>query len=511
MNKSHTRYLAFSLLFYTLLCVFFNTISWQAFTNFALDDAWIHQVYAHSLAFGHGFAYNVPGPQETGFTSPLWAIVCAPLEWLSVISPQAVVVAVKVLGYSLGAISLTLIFAISQSLQHHRGASMLACIITSLSSVFLFALFSGMENSLLICLWLAITYCLATQREQLAALFVGLATITRPEAVLLWPFYFFIVYVLTQQAFSWKRFAVIVALSVGPFLLWMCYCYAATGHVFPNTYYIKSGVNARIMQNNRLALWNTLHTSDYARSGLFYVLIAATGITLSLEKKPRSTIIVLLLLIAPCAYLLGVISTRHVYSMAYYFRRYLNPAIIMLFIFFALGLAHSYHYRRWLGIVLTISSMIIFLIPQLSLVSTQRIKLALANISIEKTDVNTGKWLAKHTPKTAIIGSNDAGAIRYFSHRRVIDLMGLNNHNLAHRSHHTNAIISSITWLSIFPSWQQQFKALGTEPDMQQFTHITTIGMDSHKDYMICTPINSFNTHCPNQYQVLVYKRQQDQ
>src|SRR4051794_34832739 len=53
----------------------------SAVTGFPLDDAWIHLVYARSLAHGDGFAYN-PGQLETGFTSPLWVMLLAPLFWI---------------------------------------------------------------------------------------------------------------------------------------------------------------------------------------------------------------------------------------------------------------------------------------------------------------------------------------------------------------------------------------------------------------------------------------------
>ena len=52
-------------------------LSWH---SFPLDDAWIHRVYAASLASGEGFSYNLK--PETGFTSPLWVIVTAPIHWL---------------------------------------------------------------------------------------------------------------------------------------------------------------------------------------------------------------------------------------------------------------------------------------------------------------------------------------------------------------------------------------------------------------------------------------------
>ena len=36
-----------------------------------------------------------------------------------------------------------------------------------------------------------------------------------------------------------------------------------------------------------------------------------------------------------------------------------------------------------------------------------------------------GRWLAEHTPKSAVIATHDVGAIAYYSHRRILDMWGL--------------------------------------------------------------------------------------
>ncbi|MEZ4247837.1 MAG: hypothetical protein R3B99_06325 [Polyangiales bacterium] len=45
--------------------------------SFPLDDAYTHQVYAEGLRYGDGLAY-LPGVPAAG-TSPLWALVLAPI------------------------------------------------------------------------------------------------------------------------------------------------------------------------------------------------------------------------------------------------------------------------------------------------------------------------------------------------------------------------------------------------------------------------------------------------
>ena len=45
--------------------------------GFPLDDAWIHQTYARSLASGQGWVY-AGGPPSAGSTSPLWTMISNP-------------------------------------------------------------------------------------------------------------------------------------------------------------------------------------------------------------------------------------------------------------------------------------------------------------------------------------------------------------------------------------------------------------------------------------------------
>ena len=68
-----------------------------ALAGLPLDDAWIHMVYARSLAALHGFAYN-PGQLETGSTSPLWAVLLVPATWVAQLFGASVVIPAKVTG-----------------------------------------------------------------------------------------------------------------------------------------------------------------------------------------------------------------------------------------------------------------------------------------------------------------------------------------------------------------------------------------------------------------------------
>jgi len=147
-------------------------------TDFPLDDAWIHRVYAQSFATGHGFAYNA-GQQEAGATSPLWVVLTAPAHWLGALGTDVVVLTVKGIGTALGLLSLWCLGDITRRLT----GSALAAALYAWEPRLLFSALSGMENTLLLFLALASTCAMLRGRWTAASLLIGLTTVTRPEAL----------------------------------------------------------------------------------------------------------------------------------------------------------------------------------------------------------------------------------------------------------------------------------------------------------------------------------------
>jgi hypothetical protein len=54
-----------------------------------------------------------------------------------------------------------------------------------------------------------------------------------------------------------------------------------------------------------------------------------------------------------------------------------------------------------------------------------------------------------------VVGVNDAGAIRYFGNRRTIDLVGINNQDIAFKRVSVLEELNQCDWLAIFPGWFQ--------------------------------------------------------
>jgi len=86
---------------------------------------------------------------------------------------------------------------------------------------------------------------------------------------------------------------------------------------------------------------------------------------------------------------------------------------------------------------------------------------------IANMNVRAGLWIRDHSAADAVVGVNDAGAIRYFGNRRTIDLLGLNNQDLAFHRVPPIDTLMGCDWLAIFPSiFPQQAGLLSSAYDV---------------------------------------------
>lgn len=208
-------------------------------TDFPLDDAWIHRVYSQSIAAGHGFQYN-KGQQEAGETSPLWAVLTSPAHWLQPLGGESVVLFVKLIGVMLGLVSLYAIGYIARQITDSQIVGCLSASLFAMEPRFLFSALSGMETNLLLALWAGAVATLLAKRRWLSAILFGLTPVARPEAVLILPLS--ILGSMRPVRKSNRRIANIAVwmIPILPIVLWMAFCLRTTGHLLPNTFYLKA-------------------------------------------------------------------------------------------------------------------------------------------------------------------------------------------------------------------------------------------------------------------------------
>src|SRR5437899_11314954 len=151
--------------------------------GFPLDDSWIHLHFARNIAEGAGFAYN-PGVPGAGSTAPLWTLLLAAGARVA----GASLVMVKTLGVACALAAALVLRRAALAWGASPPAALVAAIALLWSGPFAWGALSGMEVTLAALLVAAALLALARDRLVLTAVAGGLATLARPEAVVLLPF-----------------------------------------------------------------------------------------------------------------------------------------------------------------------------------------------------------------------------------------------------------------------------------------------------------------------------------
>ena len=146
-----------------------------------IDDAFITFRYARNLLQGHGFVYN-PGERVQGTTTPLYTLLMAGEKLLlpGVGFPMLAIVT-NTLADAASVVVLALLC--KRTLEAPRLGIGCGFLWAVLPMSVTFAL-GGMETSVYILLLLLTLSCYASGRAMWSVLFCALATLTRPDALL---------------------------------------------------------------------------------------------------------------------------------------------------------------------------------------------------------------------------------------------------------------------------------------------------------------------------------------
>ena len=191
---------------------------------FPLDDSWIHMQFARNLAEGRGFAYN-PGVPVSGSTAPLWTLALGGA--FTVFGPHPALA--KVLGLVLTLATAWLAGSLAELWTGRRELALLALVLTALAGPMLWGALSGMEVSLAALLVTTALVFRAREREGAAAVALGLAALTRPEAILLLPLFWLSGPLTWRRVLTWLG---PVAACVAP---WVAFNLATIGSPLPGT------------------------------------------------------------------------------------------------------------------------------------------------------------------------------------------------------------------------------------------------------------------------------------
>lgn len=443
--------------------------------GFPLDDAWIHQGFARTLAQNGRFAF-APDRSGAGSTSPLWVLLLAPAQLVH----NAPLWWVLLWADTLGALALFgLAWATSQlaalwlqdvdTRWQHFGA-LVAGVGVIAEWHLTWAALSGMETMLFILL--SVLLLLGVGRgwhpAWLGAL-GALLTDTRPEGILLVGLVAVALVLgighLSEQAgraggcsgISPQRirapgiFLAVFLLGIVPLLV---FNEVASGHLLPSTFYAKGTFYAlgttelQRLAGYALGVLNFLVSSPVVALGLPGALFLLWNIRRRLLEDTRGLAL---------AWVLALIGGYAIHlPVVYQNGRYLMPVLPVLL---ALGVAGTLRSLSAASFRL-VPLVLVVLALGLGLISVGRgASIYALNIRfINGYQVQTALWLRDHTPPGAVIATHDIGAIGYLSGRPVIDLGGLTQPELVPLLSDQQALIAylqqqQVDYVVMFPNW----------------------------------------------------------
>ncbi len=410
-----------------------------AVTGLPLDDAWIHLVYARSIAHT-GLPYFNTGQLEAGFTSPVWIGVLAIAEYVARFLPITVVLLIKFMGVFCAWLGSVAMYELVRHLSNHRISALLGGALVAAWPALAFAQLSGMEVCLATALSLWTVFFFLKDRLWLTGVLLAVGYLTRPELAVL-TIVVVAAYLITSTDKPRRKRMTEIAQLLSPLavaaVIWSIYCFVVSEHLLPNTFYAKySGASSMQSLINVLVgvVWKMPVMSVLA--GVVAYLLGVFA--MAKRKQPLRGVI----LAFPWVFLLSIAITREMPSMCgdyFYWLRYTLPALPFLVIPMAVGVAFLWQQARETAVAKSSARMlqaaaavlaVLLCVKYPSAIAEKKSQYAWNCQNINEVQVNFGKWAKRNLPKNAVVLVNDAGAIPYFGERRAIDVVGLNDHSL---------------------------------------------------------------------------------
>jgi hypothetical protein len=404
--------------------------------GFALDDSWIHQTFARNLAQSGEWSF-IPGQPTAASTSPLYTLLLSLGYRLQI--PYALwthALGVLALGLA-GGIAARMATQFTPDLRH---APLIAGLAVVLAWHHIWAAASGMETMLfatltLLLLHLAWREVNASEKPQAVLLrgglfggFTALATLARPEGVLLGAIVALLLLLLHPQ--GWRGLilwgvasALTFALLLTPYLLLNL---QLTGGLLPDTADAKFQQHAVLLAApywQRL-LWMLQPLLAGGQilllpGALYFVFVALQ------HKQNRLRWLYLLPLLWGLA-LIALYAAR--LPAAYQHGRYVLPALPALIVVGTLGTLHLLRWgrrfmlRRVFTRALALAAAITMLVFALVTGPTiYRVDVQIINQEM----VETALWIRDNLPPDDLLAIHDIGAVGYFAPREMLDIAGL--------------------------------------------------------------------------------------
>lgn len=383
----------------------------KSISGWMLDDAFIFFRYAENWVAGHGPVYNA-GEHVEGYTSFTWMALLAGCHRVGLDT----VWASKLLGFVLG-FGCVALLVLSPA---RPRAGNLAALWLGTSGVFSAWFGSGMEVTLLAFLLLAFARCYRalvsgnTPRPKRAVLAGGLAALlamTRPEGALVAGV------ALVHLVLSRRPRLAILAFGAAfavIFVPWYAWRYAYYGAPLPNTFYVKVGTNADTLRRGAIYLLRFLSVA-----GIWFLPVFAAGMQRRLPREARFGVALFFLWSAYVVVVGGDIMPAF---------RFFAPILPLLTLASAQSLSVLLRPRLAAGAAMVLAACGVgctYMHPDI----VGRIR----GDRVVRAGAIVGTWMYENLPGEALLATNTAGSVVYYSRLRAIDMLGLNDAHIAHR------------------------------------------------------------------------------
>lgn len=389
--------------------IFLTMFSWNN------DDPFITYRYARNLVHGSGFIYN-PGQQVLSTTTPLFTILLAGLSFLWSDIPH--------LANLVGALSLALGGILLWNLACSWGAPVVGWIGLILYPFFPLTLATvGSEMPLYLAFCLACFACYGRQSYSLSAIFAALATLTRPDGILVAVLLAVHYLVKIKRPLPWKA----ALLFLGMALPWFIFAWGYFGSPVPATLVAKQQQGAMAI-SQRFAPGFLTTIGPYTNQWQFWfaVGLASIGVLYATWRAQRW-----LLFLAWSALYFSAYTLLGVSRYSWYYAP-LAPGFVA-----AIGLGVAAIVQAWQHVGqrwqvsqpwsarLTHILLVLLMIPLL--LSEIRLLQALHGQSDPRFAIYraVGEWLRESTPAEASVGVLEVGMVGYYAERTMFDFTGL--------------------------------------------------------------------------------------
>ena len=271
--------------------------------------------------------------------------------------------------------------------------------------------------------------------------------------------------------------------AAGPGLAWVAFNYSVSGHVLPATFYVKAHAAAPDVLRGVAVVANAGLRGPWSLLGL---LGFALGLAACVGRAPYALTSALA---GPVWFAAIVMSRAMPDSEAYYLRRYLEPGLPFLFVTIAVGCWIAWE-RGGVWRAAAAMGVIVALVrwPYVWAAQVERYEGNCRNI--DEVQVAAARWVAANVAPTSMVAAHDAGAMRFFGDSPVLDLVGLNSHQVAHGD--PRAVFDAVR-PDVLVGFPMLVEGLAAEAGL------TSVAEFSSDPYTICP--------CPGQERMVVFSR----